>query len=194
MKTHLLLSHLENDMHCPLCSLSGVSYDELCFHISSAHPEKQHNSQDLAHFTSSPSCSVSTNAGVTESERPQTSQSCSVGDSCTTAAGATPSTSSGVSTDSVRPKQNSTHKRGRSSPGEVAPITFMTCSLKENVRHCNDDSDKIQPDKAKHKQLSLPKKDELYFQTSFQNVKVCTDLSCLCYREAVLLPHVCTGL
>ncbi|XP_026226040.1 zinc finger-containing ubiquitin peptidase 1 isoform X2 [Anabas testudineus] len=139
MKTHLLLSHLENDMHCPLCSLSGVSYDELCFHISSAHPEKQHNSQDLAHFTSSPSCSVSTNAGVTESERPQTSQSCSVGDSCTTAAGATPSTSSGVSTDSVRPKQNSTHKRGRSSPEKLfsCPMCALVCSscfiLQEHV-------------------------------------------------------------
>uniref|UniRef100_A0A671U0Z9 C2H2-type domain-containing protein n=1 Tax=Sparus aurata TaxID=8175 RepID=A0A671U0Z9_SPAAU len=47
MRTHLLLSHLENDMHCPLCSLSGVSYDELCFHISSAHPDKQ----DQAHLT-----------------------------------------------------------------------------------------------------------------------------------------------
>ncbi|KAL0984942.1 hypothetical protein UPYG_G00150790 [Umbra pygmaea] len=43
MKTHLLLSHLENDMSCPLCSLSGVSYDELSFHISTAHTEKQHH-------------------------------------------------------------------------------------------------------------------------------------------------------
>ncbi|XP_045064607.1 zinc finger-containing ubiquitin peptidase 1 isoform X2 [Coregonus clupeaformis] len=41
MKTHLLLSHLENDMGCPLCSLSRVSYDELHFHINTAHKEKQ---------------------------------------------------------------------------------------------------------------------------------------------------------
>ncbi|XP_041963869.1 zinc finger-containing ubiquitin peptidase 1 isoform X1 [Alosa sapidissima] len=39
MKTHLLLSHLENEMHCPFCSLSGVSYDELSFHINTAHVE-----------------------------------------------------------------------------------------------------------------------------------------------------------
>ncbi|XP_061571092.1 zinc finger-containing ubiquitin peptidase 1-like isoform X2 [Cololabis saira] len=39
MKTHLLLSHMEGDHHCPLCSLSGVSYNQLCFHITSAHPE-----------------------------------------------------------------------------------------------------------------------------------------------------------
>lgn len=61
MKTHLLLSHLENDVKCPLCSLCGVTYDELCFHISSAHPE-------------------------TQNQEPQTSQSCSAGASCAPAA------------------------------------------------------------------------------------------------------------
>ncbi|XP_023844576.1 zinc finger-containing ubiquitin peptidase 1 isoform X1 [Salvelinus sp. IW2-2015] len=40
MKTHLLLSHMENDMGCPLCSWSGVAYDELCFHINTTHKEK----------------------------------------------------------------------------------------------------------------------------------------------------------
>ncbi|XP_076004590.1 zinc finger-containing ubiquitin peptidase 1 [Genypterus blacodes] len=46
MKTHLLLSHLENEMSCPLCSLSGVSYDELSFHISTAHPDNHHSAQN----------------------------------------------------------------------------------------------------------------------------------------------------
>ncbi|XP_054638724.1 zinc finger-containing ubiquitin peptidase 1 isoform X2 [Dunckerocampus dactyliophorus] len=46
MKTHLLLSHLENAARCPLCSLSGVSYDELSFHISVAHPEERHEAQN----------------------------------------------------------------------------------------------------------------------------------------------------
>lgn len=41
MKTHLLLSHMENDMGCPLCSWSGVAYDELHFHINTTHKEKQ---------------------------------------------------------------------------------------------------------------------------------------------------------
>ncbi|KAG1948055.1 zinc finger-containing ubiquitin peptidase [Pimephales promelas] len=40
MKTHLLLSHMENAMACPFCSLSGVLYDELSFHINTAHIEK----------------------------------------------------------------------------------------------------------------------------------------------------------
>lgn len=39
VKTHLLLSHLENEITCPFCSLSGVSYDELSFHINTAHVE-----------------------------------------------------------------------------------------------------------------------------------------------------------
>ncbi|XP_073703552.1 zinc finger-containing ubiquitin peptidase 1 [Garra rufa] len=40
MKTHLLLSHMENTMACPFCSLSGVSYDELSFHINTEHIDK----------------------------------------------------------------------------------------------------------------------------------------------------------
>nr|XP_015211367.1 PREDICTED: zinc finger with UFM1-specific peptidase domain protein isoform X1 [Lepisosteus oculatus]XP_015211375.1 PREDICTED: zinc finger with UFM1-specific peptidase domain protein isoform X1 [Lepisosteus oculatus] len=39
MKTHLLLSHLENEIRCPICCLSGVTYDELLFHIDIAHSE-----------------------------------------------------------------------------------------------------------------------------------------------------------
>ena len=38
MRTHLLI-HLENEMPCPFCSLSGVSYDELSLHINTAHAE-----------------------------------------------------------------------------------------------------------------------------------------------------------
>uniref|UniRef100_A0A8C2DHH1 Zinc finger-containing ubiquitin peptidase 1 n=1 Tax=Cyprinus carpio TaxID=7962 RepID=A0A8C2DHH1_CYPCA len=40
MRTHLLLSHMENVVACPFCSLSGVSYDEMKFHINTAHIEK----------------------------------------------------------------------------------------------------------------------------------------------------------
>lgn len=145
MKTHLLLSHLENDMSCPLCSLSGVSYDELCFHISTAHPEKQHGTQGLAHFTSSSSC----DAGVTESKKPQTA--------------------SGVSTDSVQLKQNSIHEREFSSPGEAALVTLTTCRLKttqKSVRHCNANSygNQSEHDKAKYKRLSSPRKGHSNFQ------------------------------
>lgn len=145
MKTHLLLSHLENDMNCPLCSMSGVSYDELCVHINSAHPEKQHSTQGLAHFTSSSSCYAATDADISESKEPQTPQSCSPVDSSNAAARATTSSVSGFTTDSVRPKQNCIHKRECSSPGDVAPVTLTTCSLRttqKSARHFNADSDK----------------------------------------------------
>ncbi|XP_067094300.1 zinc finger-containing ubiquitin peptidase 1 isoform X2 [Osmerus mordax] len=41
MRTHILLTHIENKITCPFCCLSGVSYDELKFHINTAHPESQ---------------------------------------------------------------------------------------------------------------------------------------------------------
>lgn len=47
MKTHLLLSHMENLMACPFCSLSGVSYDELSFHINTAHTDKDYQDTNV---------------------------------------------------------------------------------------------------------------------------------------------------
>lgn len=67
MKTHLLLFHLENDHHCPLCGLSGVSYDELCFHITSAHPED--------HQGQSPKSPNGSNARKNESKESKTNRS-----------------------------------------------------------------------------------------------------------------------
>ncbi|KAM6183656.1 zinc finger-containing ubiquitin peptidase 1-like isoform 2-T2 [Erethizon dorsatum] len=40
MKTHLLVVHMENEVICPFCKLSGVNYDEMCFHIETAHFEQ----------------------------------------------------------------------------------------------------------------------------------------------------------
>lgn len=45
MKTHLLLSHLEREISCPLCSIAGLSYDEIHFHINTAHPETDTQTQ-----------------------------------------------------------------------------------------------------------------------------------------------------
>ncbi|XP_049586533.1 zinc finger-containing ubiquitin peptidase 1 isoform X1 [Syngnathus scovelli] len=73
MKTHLLLSHLENDMSCPLCSLSGVSYDELSYHISSAHPDYQHKVQKSSYSTSCCPPPIGTN--LTENEDPKAGSS-----------------------------------------------------------------------------------------------------------------------
>lgn len=41
MRRHFLLNHLDKDMYCPLCPLSGVSFDELCCHLGSAHPDSR---------------------------------------------------------------------------------------------------------------------------------------------------------
>uniref|UniRef100_A0A4X2LX19 C2H2-type domain-containing protein n=1 Tax=Vombatus ursinus TaxID=29139 RepID=A0A4X2LX19_VOMUR len=47
MKTHLLLTHMENEVICPFCKLSGVNYDEMCLHIETAHFEQNENERDL---------------------------------------------------------------------------------------------------------------------------------------------------
>uniref|UniRef100_A0A8C6SEK6 Zinc finger-containing ubiquitin peptidase 1 n=1 Tax=Neogobius melanostomus TaxID=47308 RepID=A0A8C6SEK6_9GOBI len=86
LKTHLLLSHAENEMHCPFCSLSGVTYDELAFHINVAHPESQNgtptrtkdltlpqNSPDLTKYSSSPELFTSTDGSGADSESSSTS-------------------------------------------------------------------------------------------------------------------------
>ncbi|XP_038598024.1 zinc finger-containing ubiquitin peptidase 1 [Tachyglossus aculeatus] len=39
MKTHLVRDHLESEVICPFCELTGVNYDEMNFHIEAAHPE-----------------------------------------------------------------------------------------------------------------------------------------------------------
>lgn len=193
MKTHLLLSHLENNMQCPLCSLSGVSYDELCFHISSAHPEKQHRAQDPAHLTSTSDCSAGTHAGVSESETPQTaskssSLSRSAGDSCDTASEAAGASS--VTTDSVQPKQDSTPESGglTLTSGKTASITSTLTTrspktIQGSFRHCNEDDNGIKSDhsKAKQKRLSSPRKGDLAFSNCIIIIiiiKFTIDLNC----------------
>ncbi|CAL9705497.1 unnamed protein product [Knipowitschia caucasica] len=60
MKTHMLLSHMENEMHCPLCSLRGISYDELIFHIHSAHADNQNTTPARTKDAANPSTSPQT--------------------------------------------------------------------------------------------------------------------------------------
>ncbi|XP_055981130.1 zinc finger-containing ubiquitin peptidase 1 [Sorex fumeus] len=40
IKAHLLIAHMENEVTCPFCKLSGVNYEEMCFHIETAHFEQ----------------------------------------------------------------------------------------------------------------------------------------------------------
>ncbi|XP_051263261.1 zinc finger-containing ubiquitin peptidase 1 [Dicentrarchus labrax] len=183
MKTHLLLCHLENDMHCPLCSLSGVSYDELCFHISSAHPEEQHRGQDSA------SGSAGTNTGVTESGKPQTAPELLLSQSsCDTASEATPTGAFSDATDSVRSEQNTTPDNGCSSAGETAPITSMMTTQcaqtrQESVQHCTEDynGSKSEDNKPKHKHLSSPRKEKLFS---------CPMCALVCSSAFILQEHV----
>ncbi|KAM7382363.1 hypothetical protein PAMP_002094 [Pampus punctatissimus] len=144
MKTHLLLRHQENDMHCPLCSLSGVSYDELCFHISSAHQEIQHRVQDPAKSTPSSvdnygACGEATSYGAFS-----------------------------VTTDSVQPVQNHglmfTPGRRALTPVETVPTTLSCKTKQECIRNCSEDAagSKSEHSKAKQKQLSSPGKEKLF--------------------------------
>ncbi|XP_069091458.1 zinc finger-containing ubiquitin peptidase 1 isoform X2 [Pleurodeles waltl] len=41
LKTHLLLSHMEREISCPLCCLSGVTYDQMTLHVDTAHFEAE---------------------------------------------------------------------------------------------------------------------------------------------------------
>lgn len=162
MKTHLLLSHLENDMQCPLCSLSRVSYDDLCFHICSAHPGKQHN---VDHFTSP------TRKSAAETEKTQTAPKL---------INTTSTSASGVTTDSVPCKQSHTPETGSSSAGERVLITSLlttqsTEARQESVRHCNDDNNGM---KAKQKKLSLPREGESNFSNIISNFKATIDFKC----------------
>lgn len=38
-KAHLIV-HMENEIICPFCKLSGINYNEMCFHIETAHFEQ----------------------------------------------------------------------------------------------------------------------------------------------------------
>ncbi|KAI3360685.1 hypothetical protein L3Q82_002555 [Scortum barcoo] len=119
MKTHLLLSHLENDMHCPLCSLSGVSYNELYFHIGSAHPEKQQGVQGPGHHDD-------------VSKTPQTGpellfQFSLAGDSCDMAGETTTTGVCSTTIDSVPQKQ-------KVSPGTDLRVARQLHQEEEQIR------------------------------------------------------------
>ncbi|XP_071368999.1 zinc finger-containing ubiquitin peptidase 1 [Centroberyx affinis] len=184
MRTHLLLSHMENEMSCPLCSLSGVSYDELSFHLSTAHPENHNGTQDPdcggpAH---SPRSSAGTNSDRSDSCEPEAARSRSSRDGCSTAGGGTPHRTSRLptATTMVHPQQSSglippstgtTPVSGGSSPGGTAPITCSALTgrsprtRQESLRHCGDDDadeDAAEQGKIKQKRLSSPRKENLF--------------------------------
>ncbi|KAM9424557.1 zinc finger-containing ubiquitin peptidase 1 isoform 2-T4 [Pholidichthys leucotaenia] len=183
MKTHLLLIHQENDMNCPLCSLSGVSYNELCFHITSAHPEKLHTEQYSDQFTLYISGS-SDKTGAGESKKFQTSPSCSVGNSCNSTGEVTP-TCAGVTTDTTQTKQNFSAHDVCSSTSETPPSTSAAwdprTTLESNSCWNKDTETKAEHTKTEHQQLSLSRK------VSQFSCPMCT---LVCSSSFILQEHV----
>lgn len=49
MKTHLI-AHMENEVTCPFCKLSGVNYEEMYFHIESAHFKQSELERNFERF------------------------------------------------------------------------------------------------------------------------------------------------
>ncbi|XP_030580558.1 zinc finger-containing ubiquitin peptidase 1 isoform X2 [Archocentrus centrarchus] len=164
MKTHLLLSHLENDMCCPLCCLSGVSFDELCFHITSAHPEERHREQ--AHRTSRTERSA-THSAAGASKSSQACQSGSAGHSCDGIHSCV-----SVPTDSVQPRHKTTPGGAYSSPGKPASIT----SILETQKSVESDENAV-----KLKELPLSRKERLFS---------CPMCNLVCSSSFVLQEHV----
>ncbi|KAM5263453.1 zinc finger-containing ubiquitin peptidase 1 isoform 2-T2 [Ctenodactylus gundi] len=59
MKTHLLIFHMENEVICPFCQLSGLNYDDMCFHIDTSHFEQnspERNIERLGRIPCETSC------------------------------------------------------------------------------------------------------------------------------------------
>ncbi|XP_053736812.1 zinc finger-containing ubiquitin peptidase 1 isoform X1 [Synchiropus splendidus] len=151
LKTHLLLSHEENDMDCPLCSLSGVSYDELCHHINFAHPEKpQRLPEETFTPTSARTSSVSRDKPSTsqfncdpcgvQAEQVQPRERASVADS--SVATSVPWTQTESSNHFMKARHRSPKQRRLSLPGDggeslTCPICASVCSnsslLQEHV-------------------------------------------------------------
>lgn len=133
MKTHLLLMHLENDMHCPLCSLSGVSYDELHYHINNTHPENltsPHTRPDHA-------ANGASNISFSQSSRSYVTTDCNGTDS-----------KNSPTSSAVRLKNSV----GNSSLTPVKPKSQQT------VKHGSEDSDR----QDKRKRLCSPSRERQY--------------------------------
>lgn len=162
LKTHLLLSHLENEMTCPFCSLSGVSYDELSFHINTAHVE---NDCQVMHATTVDSSQRNSNdrtlqSPIREINSARTKMTCMQ----KVSQASTHSKVKGMST----PNTGATLSQGTSSRVNSSPPAAATASgaLKlvrttQPLSKCHEKSWEREQGhrKSKHMRLSSPKKE-----------------------------------
>uniref|UniRef100_A0A3B5MHD7 C2H2-type domain-containing protein n=1 Tax=Xiphophorus couchianus TaxID=32473 RepID=A0A3B5MHD7_9TELE len=137
MKTHLFLCHLENDLHCPLRTLSGVDNAGLYFHIKSAHSGEQQIIQDPTRHPCGSALSDRTKASRSEAKESQTCQSLRAVDQA------------GRLTSNFASAVNTEHKY--SSPGDYANSTaasktqFAEISDQNNVNVLKDELHQAQP-------------------------------------------------
>uniref|UniRef100_W5NKK3 Zinc finger-containing ubiquitin peptidase 1 n=1 Tax=Lepisosteus oculatus TaxID=7918 RepID=W5NKK3_LEPOC len=173
MKTHLLLSHLENEIRCPICCLSGVTYDELLFHIDIAHSEN--NSLDIEVVEASTSGHTDNTMEVSDPEGPQNSKH----------------DAAHVLKDSFTWKENGLkiQDQGESTKVPQTPRETGMAASERVVSHaaCTSEREHVAKEcsgpqvKAKQKRIHSPKKERMY---------PCPMCSLVCADCYILQEHV----
>ncbi|KAI4895916.1 hypothetical protein NFI96_019226 [Prochilodus magdalenae] len=198
LRTHLLLSHLENMMSCPFCSLSGVSYDELNFHIGTAHQEKEMHFQNTPATQSRPNSSggqtVSRPLRTNTTKRTQESPA-AVSNSGLAPASPQPSSHHMVSVanGTAAPSAGialtqgqgatSRSKSSKSPPAAATPngFTKLAGSPPTPSLYCTEKDGPAEHRKSKQKRLCSPNKERLFS---------CPFCSLVCDDSYVLQEHV----
>lgn len=172
LKTHLLLSHLENEMACPFCSLSGVSYDELNFHINTTHIE---NDCQVMHATASDSSQRTSNDRTLQSPTHKIN-SVRTTETCMSAVSQASTHSPGHCQVNGMPAPNTgatlskvTSSKVNSSPPAAATASaFKPVRTTQPLSNCHEKSKEGEHEHRKSKQmrLSSPNKGDPDFSTS----------------------------
>ncbi|KAM8952987.1 zinc finger-containing ubiquitin peptidase 1 [Pelodytes ibericus] len=116
MKSHMLLIHMEEEVSCPLCTIPGLTYDELNFHIHTAHEDMLDSWNDVSDCTG-PEISYSANCieenGLSEEtcNDMSLSKSLQAGNLQSVAVSCDPSSSALDVTDSNAMKEKSKHHK-----------------------------------------------------------------------------------
>ncbi|KAJ8288328.1 hypothetical protein COCON_G00009870 [Conger conger] len=191
MRSHLLLGHLEAQVRCPLCSLAGVSYDELQLHINTAHAEEGLQQQPKCTNTGTCQtgagphlrCSLASNKGTrgvpscngapnTDSSNRVASVGISDGSSnegCSNrvSSGGTSNVSSNAASSNKVANGNISDKVTDSPRAEClshqnkACMNGHSCTPQGESMHTHNSEADQEPVKTKHKRLSSPRKDKL---------------------------------